>query len=102
MERYLTVDDGIQGVTQMLVERTVFMVLKVVAVVIFSPIFLLPSIVVAGLGALLGNVYMTGQLSTKREMSNSKAPVLGHFSAAVSGISACSLTTNPPLGQLTR
>lgn len=76
----------------MLVERTVFMVLKVVAVVIFSPIFLLPSIVVAGLGALLGNVYMTGQLSTKREMSNSKAPVLGHFSAAVSGISACSPT----------
>ncbi|KAL1939039.1 hypothetical protein VTO73DRAFT_10299 [Trametes versicolor] len=72
----------------MLVERTVFMVLKVVAVVIFSPIFLLPSIIVAGLGALLGNVYMTGQLSTKREMSNSKAPVLGHFSAAVSGITS--------------
>lgn len=80
----------------MLVERTVFMMLKVVAVVIFSPIFLLPSILVAGLGALLGNVYMTGQLSTKREMSNSKAPVLGHFSAAVSGISACSLTTTLP------
>ncbi|OJT09188.1 ATP-binding cassette transporter abc4, partial [Trametes pubescens] len=86
--RSVLVDDGIQGVTQMLVERTVFMVLKVVAVVIFSPIFLLPSIVVAGLGALLGNVYMTGQLSTKREMSNSKAPVLGHFSAAVSGITS--------------
>ncbi|KAH9846280.1 P-loop containing nucleoside triphosphate hydrolase protein [Lenzites betulinus] len=83
-----TVDDGIQKITQMVVERTAIMVLKVVAVVVFSPVFLAPSVVVAALGALLGNVYMKGQMSTKRELSTSKAPVMGHFSAAVSGITS--------------
>ncbi|EIW53710.1 P-loop containing nucleoside triphosphate hydrolase protein [Trametes versicolor FP-101664 SS1] len=83
-----TVDNGIAGTSQVLVDMTVFVILKFVAVVIFTPIYIFPSIVVAILGGFLGNVYMKGQLSTKRELSNAKAPVLGHFGAAISGITS--------------
>lgn len=74
------------------------MTLKVVFIVIISPIFLAPAIAVAALGGFLGNVYMKGQLSTKRELSNAKAPVLGHFGDALSGISMCSLRPSTRLG----
>ena len=64
-----------------------YMVFKVIAVVIFSPILLLPAIIVTICGAVCANIYMKAQLPVKREMSNAKAPVLGHFGAAISGIS---------------
>ncbi|EKM51019.1 uncharacterized protein PHACADRAFT_177708 [Phanerochaete carnosa HHB-10118-sp] len=59
---------------------------KLIAVVIYTPIFLLPSIVVVGLGIWLGSVYIKAQLSVKREMSNCKAPVLAMFGSAVHGL----------------
>ncbi|EIW53706.1 multidrug resistance-associated ABC transporter [Trametes versicolor FP-101664 SS1] len=83
-----TVDDGISASSQLFIDRTVYMTLKVVFIVIISPIFLAPAIAVAALGGFLGNVYMKGQLSTKRELSNAKAPVLGHFGDALSGITS--------------
>ena len=39
------------------------------------------------LGAWYGNVYIKAQLPVKRDMSNKKAPVLGHFAAAMAGLS---------------
>lgn len=84
-------DDGISASSQLFIDRTVYMTLKVVFIVIISPIFLAPAIAVAALGGFLGNVYMKGQLSTKRELSNAKAPILGHFGDALSGISTYSL-----------
>ena len=71
----------------MLMEITVFLLTKIFSVVIFSPIFVIPSVLVALIGGTLGNIYMKAQLSVKRELSVAKAPVLGHFGAAVSGIS---------------
>ncbi len=68
-------------------EITVFLLTKIFSVIIFSPIFVVPSIVIAIVGGTLGNIYMKAQLSVKRELSVAKAPVLGHFGAAVSGIS---------------
>lgn len=38
------------------------------------------------LGGILGELYMHGQLSVKREMSNAKSPLFSHFAAAVNGI----------------
>ena len=61
----------------MVVEITVFLILKMAAVVAFSPIFLIPAILVALIGGIIGNIFMKSQLSVKREMSNAKAPVLG-------------------------
>jgi hypothetical protein len=47
-------------------------------------------VIIAAVGARLGQVYMKAQIAIKREMSNAKAPVLGHFGAAVSGLSSFS------------
>jgi ABC-type multidrug transport system fused ATPase/permease subunit len=37
-------------------------------------------------GGILGELYIHGQLSVKREMSNAKSPLFSHFAAAVNGI----------------
>ncbi len=85
----------------MLVELVAFLVLKMCAVVFFSPIFLFPAMLVAFFGAVVGNIFMKAQLSVKREMSNAKAPVLGHFGAAISGISECLPSSSKWKGLLT-
>ena len=80
-------DTRFSRMTEMLMEVTVFLLTKIFSVIILSPIFVVPSVVVAAIGGTLGNIYMKAQLSVKRELSVAKAPVLGHFGAAVSGIS---------------
>jgi hypothetical protein len=74
------------------------MLTKLVAVILFTPIFIVPGIGIAAVGAWCGQIYIKAQLSVKREMSNARAPVLGHFGAAIAGLSkwflfkhACSL-----------
>ena len=56
---------------------TLSMLIKFGAVVLFTPVFLIPGILVAVLGSACGQIYIQAQLSVKREMSNAKAPVLG-------------------------
>jgi hypothetical protein len=63
------------------------MVIKLGAVVIFTPIFVIPGFFVGLFGGWCGQIYMKAQLSVKREMSNAKAPVMGHFGAAIAGLS---------------
>lgn len=58
-------------------EMTMAMLVKFSAVVLLTPAFLAPGILVAILGGWIGQVYIAAQLSVKREMSNAKAPVLG-------------------------
>lgn len=60
--------------------------IKFTAVVTMSPVFAIPGIVISLLGGWIGKVYMKAQLSVKREMSNAKAPVMGHVGAAVTGL----------------
>ena len=66
---------------------SVYLILKMMGVVVFTPVFLFPALVVAAGGVISGNIYMKAQLPVKREMSNKKAPVLGHFGAAMTGLS---------------
>ncbi|KAF9078002.1 hypothetical protein BDP27DRAFT_1207896 [Rhodocollybia butyracea] len=56
------------------------------AVLLFSPIFLLPGFFILAIGVVTGSVYFKAQMSVKREMSIAKAPVLGHFGATISGL----------------
>ena len=56
---------------------TVTMLVKFTAVVILTPVFLLPGVLVAVVGGYCGQLYIQAQLSVKREMSNAKQPVLG-------------------------
>jgi hypothetical protein len=60
---------------------------KLGAVVTMTPVFLGPGLFIGMLGGWIGRIYMKAQLSVKREMSNAKAPVLGHFGAAIAGSS---------------
>lgn len=57
------------------------------AVVVITPVFLFPGVILGVIGAWIGRVYMKAQLSVKREMSNAKSPVLGHLGAAMAGLS---------------
>lgn len=63
------------------------MLMKLVGVLVMSPIFIFPGLFVSVVGVWCGQIYMAGQLSVKREMSNARSPVLGHFSAAIAGLS---------------
>ncbi len=68
-------------VTQM----TFDIVLQFFTVIIMSPTFTIPGLLVGVIGGWLGQVFMRAQLAVKRELSNAKSPVLGHFGAAISG-----------------
>lgn len=81
------VDTQVAQYFQWLVELTISMGMKLFAVVALSPIFIFPGIFVAVVGAWCGQLYIKAQLSVKREQSNARAPVLGHFGAAIAGLS---------------
>ena len=83
------VDGPISNNFTWLIEISSTMLIKFIAVVYLTPVFIFPGTVIAVLGGWLGQMYMKAQIAIKREMSNAKAPVLGHFGAAVAGISAC-------------
>ncbi|CDO77193.1 hypothetical protein BN946_scf184747.g6 [Trametes cinnabarina] len=70
------------------IELTIALLVKFFAVVTFSPLFTIPGAIVAAVGGWCGQVYMKAQLSVKREMSNARAPVLGHFGAAIAGLTS--------------
>ncbi|KAI0258309.1 P-loop containing nucleoside triphosphate hydrolase protein, partial [Gloeopeniophorella convolvens] len=61
-------------------------IIKLASIVFFTPVFIFPGLVVFAVGAWCGQLYMKAQLSVKREMSKMKAPMLGHFGAAIAGL----------------
>ncbi|KIJ62235.1 hypothetical protein HYDPIDRAFT_176581 [Hydnomerulius pinastri MD-312] len=81
--------DGIfpQGITWVL-ELSLVVLSRLLAVVILTPTFIIPGILVGVIGGWFGRIYLKAQLSIKREMSNAKAPVLGHFGAAIAGLTS--------------
>ncbi|KAJ3890944.1 hypothetical protein GG344DRAFT_77404 [Lentinula edodes] len=82
------VDGPVAMWLQAVSEISMMMILKYTAVVVITPIFFFPGVAVAFLGAVCGQVYIKAQLSVKREMSNARAPVLGHFGAAIAGLTS--------------
>lgn len=69
-----------------LFDVTFTIVVKFLAVILLSPIFLFPGLVLVAVGIWFGHIYMQAQLPVKRESSNARAPVLGHFGAAITGL----------------
>ncbi|KAJ6555127.1 P-loop containing nucleoside triphosphate hydrolase protein [Mycena vulgaris] len=80
------VDDSLANLCWALAVIIISMIVKFGAVVIYTPIFFFPGIFVGAVGAWIGQTYIAGQLPVKRPMSNSRAPVLAHFGAAIAGI----------------
>ncbi|KZV64704.1 hypothetical protein PENSPDRAFT_656364 [Peniophora sp. CONT] len=70
------------------VQVSATMLIKVIVIVIVTPVFVIPCLLVFAIGRWFGAVYMAAQLSVKREMSNKRAPVIGHFGAAIAGITS--------------
>ncbi|KAH7101421.1 ATP-binding cassette transporter [Auriculariales sp. MPI-PUGE-AT-0066] len=69
-----------------LVSYSVSIICKFSAVIVMNPMFIVPGMVVTSVGWWFGQLYIASQLSVKREMSNARAPVLGHFGAAIHGL----------------
>ncbi|KAI5122638.1 hypothetical protein M0805_008723 [Coniferiporia weirii] len=47
---------------------------------------LIPGVMVAGLGGLLGRIYLKCQICVRREMSNAKSPVMSQVGTALTGL----------------
>ncbi|THU95701.1 P-loop containing nucleoside triphosphate hydrolase protein, partial [Dendrothele bispora CBS 962.96] len=82
------VDRPIPQLFGSLLQYTLSLIAKFAAVIIYTPVFLAPGILIAIMGGLLGQIYIHAQLPIKRLQSNAKAPVLGHFGAAIAGITS--------------
>ncbi|KAJ6479091.1 hypothetical protein C8R45DRAFT_933872 [Mycena sanguinolenta] len=81
-----TVDDPLATQLFPLTSLIVSMITQLGAVVIYVPIFFFPGAFVGAVGAWVGQIYISGQLPVKRFMSNTRAPVLAHFGAAIAGL----------------
>ncbi|KAF9007748.1 P-loop containing nucleoside triphosphate hydrolase protein [Hymenopellis radicata] len=73
---------------QYVLDISMILIVKFCAIVIVTPVFLVPSAAVAIAGGLCGQVYIKAQLGVKRQMANAKAPVLAHFGAAIAGLTS--------------
>ena len=62
------VDGTIPEQFMMMIELAITLLTKLVVIIIFTPIFLLPGIFTAVSGFFLGNLYLRAQLSVRREM----------------------------------
>ena len=80
------VDSQFSSAVNYVLDVALQILMKIGAVVIISPIFAAPAMVVLVIGGWVGNIYMRAQLPVKRESSNAKAPVLGHFGSAIGGL----------------
>ncbi|KAJ7700269.1 hypothetical protein B0H16DRAFT_1642910 [Mycena metata] len=80
------VDDALAQLLWPLSRTIVAMIVKLIVVVMYTPLFLLPGVLVALLGVWVGQIYIAGQMPVKRLMSNFRAPVLAHFGSAIAGL----------------
>lgn len=82
------VDDSLAEGFWDLVDTTFGMVTELFIVIFITPVFFLPGALVGLLGVWCGRIYMASQLSVKRELSNVKAPVIGHIGATMAGLAS--------------
>lgn len=85
----ITVDTTVPRYLLSVIECTIFMLLRVLATALMAPVFILFAFVVGVAGATLGRIYIKAQMCVKRELSNTRAPVLGHFGSAITGLGEC-------------
>ncbi|KAJ7935214.1 multidrug resistance-associated ABC transporter [Mycena leptocephala] len=72
-----TVDDSMAVAVYRVLQLTLSLSIKFATVVLFSPAFLVPGLLITLLGGFFGQLFMKAQLPVKREMSNARAPILG-------------------------
>ncbi|KAK7056504.1 hypothetical protein VNI00_003060 [Paramarasmius palmivorus] len=62
------------------------MITQLGALAIYTPVFIVPGVVIALVGNWLRNKYITAVMCTRRELSKAQAPVLAQFETAIAGI----------------
>ncbi|KAJ7275444.1 hypothetical protein B0H12DRAFT_1199540 [Mycena haematopus] len=72
-----TIDGPISQGLWGLLEISMSMLVKFAAVILFTPLFFIPGVLVGVLGGWCGQIYIAAQLSVKREMSNAKVTIAG-------------------------
>ncbi|KAF8992761.1 hypothetical protein BDZ89DRAFT_1150908 [Hymenopellis radicata] len=83
-----TVDGPVAMWFLFVVDLTVMLLVKFLAIVTVTPLFVVPAVFVFVAGGICGQIYIKAQLSVKREMSNAQAPVLSNFGAAITGLTS--------------
>ncbi|KAJ1309716.1 hypothetical protein OPQ81_006481 [Rhizoctonia solani] len=83
-----SVDGALPDGLNNLVDITIGLLSRFIAVIVFSPIFTIPGAAVFIIGIWIGQIYIAAQLSVKREMSNARSPLFSHFGAALQGITS--------------
>jgi len=78
----------VSGLFQQLSETTISLILKLGAVVLFSPAFLMPGLIIGLIGGWIGRIYMAAQLSVKREMSNARSPLYSYLNSTIAGLTS--------------
>ncbi|KAJ7436833.1 P-loop containing nucleoside triphosphate hydrolase protein [Mycena latifolia] len=90
--RFTTDISTVDGVTievfSSFIQDTISIFISFGAVVLLTPLFSVPGVLAAIIGGALGQMFVKAQLSVKRETSNAKAPVLGHITAAIAGLTS--------------
>lgn len=87
-----SLDSRLVGLLQYLIYLALQLVFRIGAVASVIPIFVLPAVVVACVGYVLGEVYVRVNTAVKRCHSETKSPIFSHFGEAVLGavtIRAC-------------
>ncbi|QRW00074.1 ABC transporter transmembrane region [Ceratobasidium sp. AG-Ba] len=82
------IDGSIPNYLEGLINQSIRIMGRLVAVLVFSPIFTMPGAFVFAIGYWIGQIYIAAQLSIKREMSNARSPLFSHFGAALNGITS--------------
>ncbi|KAJ7069538.1 hypothetical protein C8F01DRAFT_1113104 [Mycena amicta] len=80
------VDDALPNQMWPLSSIIISMTVRFGSIVLYAPVFFFPGVAIGAIGAWIGQIYIAGQLPVKRLTSNTKAPVLAHFGAAIAGL----------------
>ncbi|KAJ7662622.1 hypothetical protein DFH06DRAFT_1471431 [Mycena polygramma] len=81
-----SLDGMLPGMLKDVIYVSTLMVVELFSIVLVVPQIFFVGLLVGVLGYLIGQIYMAAQLGIKREVSNSKALILGHLGAAVGGL----------------
>ncbi|KAJ7505414.1 hypothetical protein B0H11DRAFT_420761 [Mycena galericulata] len=73
------VDNNFARVFLKFTEMTISMLVKFSAVMILSPVFILPGLTITSLSILTGRIYMIAQLPIQRQMSAARSPMLAQY-----------------------
>ncbi|KAG8894151.1 hypothetical protein FRC00_009436, partial [Tulasnella sp. 408] len=83
-----SVDSSVPSLFSTMVEITISLLFHFGAIFVYAPVFLLPGLAVAAIGAWLSQIYIRAQLAVKREMSNARSPLYSYFGAAIAGLTS--------------